>query len=391
MLATRSTQTNEVGRCTALLPAFAAVARAQDRPLALVDLGASAGLHLLFDRYAYSYRGPAGVVPAGDAASPVGLEAELRAGELPDLALPPVAHRAGIDRHPVDPDDEDQSRWLLACQWPDHLERFARLRAALDLARATPDRARVAEGDMVRDLPAAAAAAPADAHLCLYHCWAVAYLPPERQRQLVATIEGVARERPVSWVFAELPYEVPSLPVPPAPGDRTVKGATALVRVEFGPGRRAARRLADVHPHGRWIHWWPDSAERAGHRPARRCRPAPVGPITSLPPSGPAPPSPPSCGPGAASADGPQGASRRVGTTIPSSPTMEAVPTARRPKRALMASTAAVTSRQLDWSRRAWWPSAPPSPGPGSGEWAGSASVEGELTGGAGGLAGPTC
>jgi hypothetical protein len=259
LLATHSTQTNEVGRCTVLLPAFAAVAQAQDRPLALVDLGASAGLHLLFDRYAYSYRGPAGVVHAGDAASPVDLEAELRAGELPDLALPPVAHRAGIDRHPVDPDDEDQSRWLLACQWPDHLERFARLRAALDLARAAPDRARVAEGDMVRDLPAAAAAAPADAHLCLYHCWAVAYLPPERQRQLVATIEGVARERPVSWVFAELPYEVPSLPVPPAPGDHTVKGATALVRVDFGPGRRAARRLADVHPHGRWIHWWPDS------------------------------------------------------------------------------------------------------------------------------------
>ena len=51
----RTVQTNEVQRCWALLPIFLTVARTVARPLALVELGASAGLNLLWDRYAYSY------------------------------------------------------------------------------------------------------------------------------------------------------------------------------------------------------------------------------------------------------------------------------------------------------------------------------------------------
>lgn len=267
LLDSRATQTNEVGRCTALLPALATVAGESGQPLSLLDLGASAGLNLLFDRYAYNYtaydthdhdrdrdRGRR----AGDAGSPVLLQAELREGDLPDLAPPRVAHRAGIDQHPVDPDDEDRSRWLLACQWPDHVERFRRLRDALALARATPGRARVASGDVVRDLPTAVLAAPADTHLCIFHTWVAAYLTPDRQEELAAAITAVSQDRPVSWLFAESPYEVPALPVPPAPAGRTVKGATALVLVDLDRDRRRARRLADMHPHGRWLHWWGD-------------------------------------------------------------------------------------------------------------------------------------
>lgn len=269
LLATRSTQTNEVGRCTGLLPALATAASGVDpeMPLSLLDLGASAGLNLLVDRYAYRYRDrgverprrrSAPVRRAGDPASPVALEAEILSGELPRLALPPVAHRAGLDRHPVDPTDDDQALWLLACQWPDHLERFRRLRAALALARATPDRPRVDTGDVVDDLAAAARSAPGGTHLCVTTTWVAAYLDPRRQRRLVRAVAAVAAERPVSWILAESAYEVPGLPVPPAPAGRRAKGATALVLVDQPPGRRGlrARRLADVHHHGRWLHWW---------------------------------------------------------------------------------------------------------------------------------------
>lgn len=265
LVATRATQTNEVGRCVALLPAFATVAARSDLPLSLLDLGSSAGLNLLFDRYAYAYTprhggegtGPSGeVVRAGDAASPVLLEAELREGAMADLALPRVAHRAGIDRRPVDPGDEDQSLWLLACQWPDHVERFHRLRDALALARTIPERARVAAGDVVTSLQEAAQAAPAGTHLCIFHTWVAAYLTPSRQEDLAAAVSALAQDRPLSWIFAENPYEVPALEVPSPPGGQAVKGSTALVMVDFAGGRARSRRLADMHPHGRWIHWW---------------------------------------------------------------------------------------------------------------------------------------
>ncbi|HEX4082163.1 MAG TPA: DUF2332 domain-containing protein [Acidimicrobiales bacterium] len=269
LLATRATQTNEVGRCAVLLPAFVTVAVAARRPLALVDLGASAGLNLLFDRYAYRYAGSSaaaaaaartGVRDAGVAGSPVMLDCDDRAGVLPDLALPAVAYRAGVDRQPVDVVDDDAARWLLACQWPEHVTRFARLRAAIDLARVAPDRGEVRTGDVVDDLAETVAGAPPDAHLCVYHSWVAAYLTTERQQALGAAIADVARSRPVSWVFAELPYEVPGLPVPPAPADRTgdrpPKGATAVVLVDMDGSRSRVHRLADVHPHGRWMYWW---------------------------------------------------------------------------------------------------------------------------------------
>lgn len=270
LLGTRATQTNEVGRCTVLLPALATVAARRREPLSLVELGASAGLNLAFDRYGYTYRaagevGVAGVAGevgeagttyrAGNPAAAVALAATLRGGRVPDLAVAAVAHRSGLDLDPVDPADEDRARWLLACQWPDHLARFHRLRAALALARATTDRPRVRRGDMVDDLPAMAAAAPAGSHLCIFHTWVAAYLPPARQEALAAVVDDLARARPVSWVFAESPYEVPGLPVPPAPAE-VAKAPTALVLVEGHGGDRRVRRLADVHHHGAWLHWW---------------------------------------------------------------------------------------------------------------------------------------
>lgn len=256
LLATRSTQTNEVGRCTALLPGLVTVAARSTEPLSLVDLGSAAGLNLLFDRYAYAYSGPGpAVTRAGAEGSAVLLEAELRHGPLPDLSLPEVAHRAGIDAHPVDPDDLDRSLWLLACQWPDHPGRFRRTARALDLARATADRPRVAAGDVVDDLASVASTAPPGTHLCLFHSWVAAYLSPTDQARLAAEVAAAARERAVSWLYAEQPYEVPALDPPPAPAGED-KAATALVLVELDGRRRTAVRLADVHPHGRWIRWW---------------------------------------------------------------------------------------------------------------------------------------
>ena len=122
LLVTRSTQTNEIGRCALLLPAFGLVAD-EIGPLAHVDVGASAGLNLLLDRYHYTYE------PGRQLGRPSTVE--LRCGtrgrvRLPS-ALPPIVERVGLDRSPVDVDDDDAARWLTACVWPDQTDRVERL------------------------------------------------------------------------------------------------------------------------------------------------------------------------------------------------------------------------------------------------------------------------
>lgn len=263
LVATRATQTNEVGRCAGLLPALATVANRVGRPLAVVDLGASAGLNLIFDRYAYDY-GAAG--RAGAASSPVTIRCELRQG-APPLTVPAVAARVGVDRTPVDVTDKDAALWLLACQWPDHLDRFATLRAAIDLARRPPGRPALLTGDVVSDLGRAVGSLPGgeEAHLCLVHSWMAAYLDADGQRALQEAITAVAATRPCTWIFAEDPGEVPGLPAPPAPGGGRVHGATALVGWTLDPDadRPMVDRLGDMHSHGRWLHWY---GARTGHR-----------------------------------------------------------------------------------------------------------------------------
>ncbi|MGH2928008.1 MAG: DUF2332 family protein, partial [Solirubrobacteraceae bacterium] len=93
--------------------------------------------------------------------------------------------------------------------------------------------------------------------LCLIHSWVAAYLTPEDQRLLATTVAEIASRRPVSWIFAESPYEVPGLPVPPTPGQATAE-ATAVVVVDGEPGQRGqyATRIADMHSHGRWLRWY---------------------------------------------------------------------------------------------------------------------------------------
>jgi len=251
LLGTRATQTNEIGRATALVPGLAAAASALGVPrLTLLELGASAGLNLLLDRYAYDYGG--GV--AGDVTSPVVLGCELRHGH-PRLALPELLWRCGLDRQPVDPTDEPSARWLLACLWPDHLARFERLAAALELAAAIASRPPVVQADMVDDLAAVVATVPTAAPLCVFHTWSAAYLTSDRQRSLAAAMADLGRRRPLAWLFAEEPAEVPGLPVPPPPPEGR-RGATALVLTTYHDGAPRSRRLADLHPHGRWLRWW---------------------------------------------------------------------------------------------------------------------------------------
>lgn len=253
LVSTRATQTNEVGRCAGLLPALQIVGNDTTRPLSLVDLGSSAGLNLLFDHYAYDY---GGAHLEGEMTSSVRVKCEVLDGNISNVTVPSISRRVGIDREPIDLCDEQQALWLLACQWPHDLERFDRLRAAIELAKELPDRVSLIAGELIEVLPDVALASHADTHLCVMNTWVGAYLSVEQQRSLRDTMTRISRDRQVSWLYAESPYEVPGFEVPPAPDGVNIKGSTALVLDNIERGRHAPRRLADMHPHGKWIHWW---------------------------------------------------------------------------------------------------------------------------------------
>ncbi|HEY2215626.1 MAG TPA: DUF2332 domain-containing protein [Acidimicrobiales bacterium] len=259
LVSRRRTQTNEVGRCTALLPGLAEIAGAypDGQPFSLLDLGTSAGLNLLFDRYGYQYRQQhdQATITAGLADSPVQLDCVVRndLATLPSLATPVVTHRAGLDLSPINPRSDDEALWLLACLWPDQLPRFNRLKGALAVAQSLPDPPVLHRGDLVDDLERVADTLPSDRPLVIFHSWVAAYLTEQRQAELVTAVTDLNRFRPVHYLYAESPIETTGLPTPPSPQPRDVDHATALVHI---PPAGAPQRLADLHPHGRWLQWW---------------------------------------------------------------------------------------------------------------------------------------
>ncbi len=173
----RATQTNEVGRLATLYPAFAGLApNRPGRTVALLEVGASAGLCLYPDRYAYRWSFPEGGTQETDPDGPL---LECRAtGPVPSLLMAPVAWRAGIDLAPVDVMDDDAVRWLETMVWPEQDERRDRLRAAVEVARTDPPY--LVRGDLLDELPSLVEQAPPEATLVVFHSAVVAYLEPRR-------------------------------------------------------------------------------------------------------------------------------------------------------------------------------------------------------------------
>ncbi len=189
-----ATQTNEAARCALALPFL------PHGPLALLEVGASAGLCLYPDRYAYTYRSANDAVlrhlePLGG--SPVELDCEVSESiSLPD-ALPRVVWRAGIDLHPLDPARPEDVDWLEALVWPEHEDRRRRVAAAARIAAADPPI--MVRGDLVEELPALAASAPPQARLVIFHTAVIAYLDADARQRFVDTVTGLD----ATWISIE--------------------------------------------------------------------------------------------------------------------------------------------------------------------------------------------
>ncbi len=225
----RRTQTNEPARCACLLPALAQL----PPPLALLEVGASAGLTLLPDRYSYDYPGHP-LIAGTDPRAPV-LRCRTR-GPVPlPRQVPEVRWRAGLDLNPLDVASEADMHWLECLLWPGEAGRAQRLAAAITTARRDPPP--VHRGDLLTDLPALARQAPPDATLVVYHSAVLSYLSEAGRRQFAATVSGLD----AVW----LANEPAGALVPDMTGD---DAAFQLIR----DGREL---LAVTDPHGTWLRW----------------------------------------------------------------------------------------------------------------------------------------
>jgi hypothetical protein len=228
-------QTNEPQRTAGLVPGLLTVAAATRLPLVCSEIGASAGLNLLWDRFAYRF----GDARWGDAASRVVVEPRWE-GPPPPLPAAEVAERAGCDLQPIDPADPDDATRLLSYVWADQLDRLARTGAALALARDVGVRVEKAEaGDWLTGR--LAEPRPGRVHVVL-HSIVWQYLPDATRARIETLLGGAGArasdEAPLAWLRME--------PDGASPG-------AALTLTLWPDGR--TQRLGRVDFHGRWVTW----------------------------------------------------------------------------------------------------------------------------------------
>jgi hypothetical protein len=243
LLQTRLVQTNEVRRCALLMPAIVLASQeAGPVPLALVDLGASAGLNLLFDKYGYDYGNG---LYCGDLSSPVQLTCTLRGSLRPPIprAMPDITSRIGIDLNPLDGRKHEDYLWLVAQLWPNDSfkVREERMQAAVELAHLSPPK--MIAGDIVEILPEIISEIPADQAICLMHSFSFYELPNEVRAEIISTITHSAAKREILSIKLEL-----------SPSSLTIATQLELSRYQRD-GKIDTRKLANCHNYGEWMEW----------------------------------------------------------------------------------------------------------------------------------------
>ena len=242
IVSVRGVQTNVVRRSALLLPAFARALRgAGGMPVFLVEVGASAGLNLFWDKYGYDYGGGH---RWGDPASPVQLATACQGRFPPMLPDAPVnvAHRVGLDLEPVDLGNREAVAWLEALVWPERRDEAELLRRAMELARNDPPR--MLRGDALELLPEVLDEAPPDCALCVFHSHTLNQFPPEARERFDRMMRRYGERRDLNVISLEA---------------RRGRENSELELLTWRGGVRNWERVATCDSHGYRIKWLGDS------------------------------------------------------------------------------------------------------------------------------------
>jgi hypothetical protein len=229
-------QTNEAARSATFMAALLTLADRFGHEFELLEIGSSAGLNLLIDRYRYDLGG----VVVGPADSTVVIIPEWK-GPPPPQAPVKITSIRGVDIAPIDVRDPAAAERLTAYVWVDQKERFARTEAAITLIRA--DYPMLEKGDAA-DFVELRLREPQAANTTrvLMHSIVWQYLPPETQQRITTAMEAAGTaatvDRPLAWIAFE--------------ADRELK--QHAVRLRIWPGNVDVV-IAIAHPHASWIIW----------------------------------------------------------------------------------------------------------------------------------------
>ncbi len=233
LLQTRLVQTNEVRRCAYLYPVFGMISRYSKQPLALVEIGTSAGLQLLWDQYSYRYDDSELV---GNVTSSLEISAEVIGEGRPrlNLQLPPVRERIGFDLNIVDLTDADEKLWLKALIWPEHETRLELFEQASALVGSQP--LELIQGDGVQLLKPRVDSIDRDTIVCIFHTHVANQMPLETKHELLYQVDLIGENRDVCHIYNNVQDKLLHLDL-------------------IIDGRKSEFVLAETDGHGRWFNW----------------------------------------------------------------------------------------------------------------------------------------
>lgn len=238
ILETGRVQTNEVGRSAFLCPAFSYISElVNGRPIALVEIGASTGLNLNWDKYSYAY-GEQDL--QGNPQSPVKLESAIKGSKLPPTPenFPEIASRLGLELHPIVLENDEERLWLEALIWPEHRDRIGLLRGAIDMWKAQPQG--IIVGDAVETLPAVLAGIPHQTLVVIFHSLALYQFSREQEEEFMGILADNAKERSLFHLSAEW------------------DGVKQLAILLTDCANARSIHLENSEAHGRWLEWLVD-------------------------------------------------------------------------------------------------------------------------------------
>jgi hypothetical protein len=238
-LLSRAPQTNEVGRAAALVGGLLFAVDRFGLPVRLYEIGASAGLNLRADWYRYIFDSSAW----GDLESPVVLDPAWSGAVPPWHHTVEVIERVGCDVAPIDPTTPEGQLTLLSYVWPDHTERFVRLRAALGVATRVPVQlVDSTAGEFVSRLRLQLGTTTV-----LWHSVVLQYLHAEERSQLSADLHRLHSSASPEAPFVQLSFEPQHSP-----------GATPDFFVTMHASPDGEERILGTAPgHGVPVHWFP--------------------------------------------------------------------------------------------------------------------------------------
>jgi hypothetical protein len=233
LLQTKLVQTNEVRRCGYLYPCFSYLYAKSEKPLALIEIGTSAGLQLFWDKYRYSYN--TGKV-YGSLESNVLITSEYKGEKVPPISpnSPPVSHRFGLDLHINDVTDPEDKQWLEALIWPEHHERRELFNKAASCVNKKD--AVFIEGDGVSLLPEIIKQIPDSSMICVFHTHVANQIPVALKNRLQETIRNIGQTRDIAHIYNNM-------------WDRELHIDSYLNGIE------KTEIAAETDGHGRWFTW----------------------------------------------------------------------------------------------------------------------------------------